>query len=73
MRDGVKFYTSGQATVTVFFAEHDLRCCNCEYCYAEEAMKRYRCRLTRNIVFAPFDDIPLSCPIKFEKEDEQHG
>ena len=38
---GVKYYTKGQAVITVNFPEGEISCNYCPFCRAEEALKRY--------------------------------
>ena len=65
---GVKFYTSGKATVKINFPENEVKCHWCPFCRAEEALKRHWCRLTNDIIYNPESGLGDNCPIIFEKE-----
>lgn len=66
--NGVKFYSMGQANINVAFPEDDI-CCNwCQFCRAESDLKRFRCRLTNEMIYNPFVGISSKCPLSFESE-----
>lgn len=65
---GVKYYTTGTARVQVYFPEDLVNCLQCKFCRAEKELRRYRCMLTDDIVFAPDFGVGENCPIEFEEE-----
>jgi hypothetical protein len=69
---GVSYYTHGTAKIDVYFPEDDIRCKHCDFCYAESEMGRFRCRLTKHMVYNPnYAELPEFCPIKINEEKEK--
>jgi hypothetical protein len=66
--DGVREYTDGVAAVPVHFPKNKETCQWCEYCYAEPELKRFKCRLTRELIEFPFTERGVMCPIMFGEE-----
>ena len=70
-KNGVGFYTTGKASVTVFFPENEVKC---QYCHRflryEDYAKRYSCRLTDERLLHPFEGIGMECPLEFEEVEE---
>ena len=70
-KNGVGFYTTGNASVTVFFPENEVKC---QYCHRflryEDYAKRYSCRLTDERLLHPFEGIGFECPLEFEEGEE---
>lgn len=65
---GVRFYTSGIASVSINFPEDDISCHWCPHCRSESDLLRHWCRLTNNMIYNPYViGLPETCPIKFEK------
>ena len=70
--NGVSFYTHGTASIDIYFPEDDIKCKHCDFCYAESEMGRFRCRLTKRMVYNPnYPDLPEFCPITIHKEKEE--
>lgn len=61
---GINFYTTG--TVKVHFPENQVICKWCPFCYQENGLNRFKCRMTNSIVYLPAETINGDCPIKFE-------
>jgi hypothetical protein len=72
-KTGVGFYSTGKASITVFFPENEVKC---QYCHRflryEDYAKRYSCRLTDERLLYPFDRVGFDCPLEFE-EGEGEG
>ena len=67
--NGVRFYTKGIAAVEVSFPENAVCCQYCPFCYAEENLKRHKCRLTGEIIVNPYSLYRgAKCPVCL-KED----
>lgn len=64
--NGVASYSVGVAEVEIYFPQDRAVCQYCDYCYSEDALERYRCRLTptRRIIPNPFVERAVFCPIK---------
>lgn len=69
--DGIRNFTKRTAEIEIFFPEGREICKYCDYCYSEDALERYRCRLTptRRIIPNPFVERAVFCPIKEIKEE----
>ena len=66
--NGIDYYTTGIAHVVVNFPENVTACCYCSFCYAEESLKRHKCRLTGEIIVNPYNLYRgANCPIVFEE------
>lgn len=63
---GTTEYTVGIAEVKIFFPKGREVCKNCDFCYSEDSLERFRCRLipTRRIIPDPFNERASFCPIK---------
>ncbi len=64
--EGVRKYSKGIANVEIFFPDGREVCKYCDFCYSEDSLERYRCRLTqtRRIIPNPFVERAVFCPIK---------
>lgn len=64
--EGVKSFSAGLAQVKIFFPEGKETCQYCDFCYSEDSLERFRCRLmpTRRIIPNPFLERAAFCPIK---------
>lgn len=70
--DGVKFYTTGFATVPVHFPEARTVCAQCPYITRRYGV-RYECLLTGEHLLYPEDCRGNECPVVFpELEKEEH-
>ena len=74
---GVTYYATGIATVFVHFANGDVCCNNCEFCFKERAQDRCRCRLLRDeiiptdcITFGTLPDCPIQVDFNDNKEEQ---
>lgn len=68
MKNGVSYYTSGVASVTVHFPEDQVKCQYCQrYLKYEEFAKRYTCRITDERLLYPFERVGFECPLEFEE------
>jgi hypothetical protein len=67
--DGVRYYTTGTATITVGFPENYVCCRHCDRLISD-SLRRPMCSLTRRLVFA-LDSMETECPIIFDKETEE--
>lgn len=68
MTNGVREYTKGIVTIEVFFPNGDILCQYCPFCFeAKDGLKRWRCQLTTELIFTPFDNVGERCPIKICK------
>lgn len=70
--NGVSFYSKAKAEVDIFFPEGKTVCRYCPYCYAEDSLERFRCRITPTfrIIANPFVERATFCPItEFEREE----
>ena len=64
---GVSFYTKGKVILDVNFPEDVTACQYCSFCYAEESLKRHKCRLTGEIIVNPYSLYRgAKCPIVLE-------
>ena len=65
-------YTTGRATIDVYFPEQDVACINCRFCQYEQGADRYFCRLLpdRPQIYSPRLCIERFCPLQFEEENE---
>lgn len=61
---GIKYYTSGIASIKVNFPEDEVCCKYCEYCYAESGLNRCKCRILHEIIYSPNYGRLENCPIK---------
>lgn len=68
---GVERYTTGKATVAVFFPDDDVICKNCRYCIHVKGLDRFWCQLVDRQVYFPADCIQDYCPLEFEKEGDE--
>lgn len=69
--NGISYYTTGTAVIKVSFPENATACQYCRFCRADEALKRYWCRLTDEIIVNPYSLYRgAKCPIVFEEEKE---
>ena len=67
--DGIRYYTKASAQVDVKFPEAEVRCHFCPYCRSEEALDRYWCRLTNEMIYNPFSLYRgEKCPLIFYTE-----
>jgi hypothetical protein len=64
--NGVSSYSKGIGHFEIYFPQGREVCQYCDFCYSEEALERYRCRLTptRRIIPNPFVERAVFCPIK---------
>jgi len=67
---GVSYYTHGEVCLPVHFPEDKVICQYCQFCYCESDLKRWRCRLTREMIYNPHAGVGVECPIKIELEEE---
>ena len=67
---GVKWYTTGQAVVDIYFPEDDICCKWCPFCRSESDLGRFWCRLNNKMIYNPFTGIGDNCPIDFESEEK---
>lgn len=68
---GVSYYTKGVASVEVVFPENAVCCQYCSFCYAEESLKRHKCRLTGEIITNPYSLYRgAKCPVVFKEESD---
>lgn len=71
---GVRYYTTGKATVIMPFPEQDICCQNCKLMIGEYITRRSRCALTGEIIPDPEYMIGHDCPLKFvEKESNDES
>ena len=63
---GVSYYTTGKASITVFFPEGQIKCQYCPYLKYEEWAKRYSCRITQERLLRPFEGIGHDCLLEIE-------
>lgn len=70
---GVTSYATLVAIVPIHFPDGKIVCSGCRFCRSDEALKRYRCLLTDDILYHPITEIGDHCPIPdaFEKEGEE--
>lgn len=67
--EGVSWYTTRTAPITISFPEDKVSCSNCVlFCRYEDAYRRYTCRLTQEPLLHPFSGIGWKCPFFPEKE-----
>ncbi len=68
---GVRYYTKAKAKITVNFPEKQVKCKWCPFCRAEQALGRYWCRLTNDMLYDPESyELGRNCPLEFEEEVE---
>lgn len=67
-KDGVQWFTVGEAHFNVFFPEDKIRCQYCPFCRSESDLNRFWCRLTNSMIYNPYLDPPDTCPIEFTGE-----
>ncbi|MDE6124037.1 MAG: hypothetical protein K2G22_02265 [Eubacterium sp.] len=70
--NGVSYYSKGIAEVEIYFPEGREVCQYCPFCYSEDALERYRCRITPTyrIIPNPFAERAGFCPIvKIERKE----
>lgn len=70
-KNGVGYYTSGK--LEIHFPEDDICCMWCPMLREEFSgyYKRHFCKRTGEFIPAPTNMIGLSCPIDFERENEE--
>ena len=68
MRNGVSYYTTGSAHITVHFPEDQVKCQWCEYLKNEQSANRNSCRLTGEKLLRIFEGVGHCCPLEFESE-----
>lgn len=66
--NGVKYYTPGIVKLKIHFPENEISCNWCPFCRAEDALKRYWCRLTNEMIYNPYSGLADGCPIRFKEE-----
>ncbi len=67
---GVSFYTHAVARISVHFPEKQIKCKWCPFCRAEQALERYWCRLTNDMLYNPESyELGKNCPLIFEQEE----
>lgn len=72
-KEGVGYYTTGIAVLSVPFPEDMVWCQWCPYVRNEDSLKRYRCLLTWEYLPFPFTSRGNLCPVEFkEDEDGEH-
>ena len=71
-KSGVGYYTTGKASVTVFFPENEVvSVLSTKVLRYEDYAKRYSCRLTADErLLHPFEFIGYDCPLEFEEGEE---
>lgn len=67
-RQGVRYYTSGHAEISIAFPEDDVCCQHCWMSY-RDGMDRYMCRWLNTEIYRPRAGILVECPLRFEHED----
>ncbi|MDD6988740.1 hypothetical protein [Ruminococcus sp.] len=65
--NGVRFYSTGKAEITVGFPEDDICCHWCKFCRAESDLNRFWCRLTNDMIYNPFVGLADTCPLQFDE------
>ena len=68
MKNGVSYYTTGSAHITVHFPEDQVKCQWCEYLKNEQYANRNSCRLTGEKLLHIFEGVGHCCPLEFESE-----
>lgn len=67
---GVRYYTTGTATIAVHFPEDMTFCQWCPYVRNEDSLKRHKCLLTGEYLPYPFTSRGNECPVIFPKEEK---
>ncbi len=68
--NGIRFYTTATAIVTVHFPENEVKCAYCPWCRSENELKRFWCRINNEMIYDPFLPIlPKRCPLRFEADE----
>ena len=69
---GVSFYTKGTATFDVYFPEDKADCAHCQFCFLpqNDDLKRHKCSLTGEFLYAPAIGRGRECPITVKNEKE---
>lgn len=62
-------YARGRINMEVFFADNEVICQRCPFCYGEESLKRWRCRLTGELILLPFLGVGEKCPVEIEESE----
>ena len=70
---GATYFTTGTAMVNISFPEDKVKCTNCRFIKHEEALKRYSCRATDEILLYPHQGIGQQCPIVFHVQVDKGG
>lgn len=68
-KNGVKYYTSGVATIRINFPEDSVACCWCPFCRSESDLGRYWCRLNNTMIYNPYSGVSDSCPVEIERKE----
>lgn len=69
---GIPWYTDMTVTVTVHFPTDHISCNYCQFCRNEDRYQRFSCRLTREWLVFPFDDVGRECPLKLKEENNEN-
>ena len=69
LKNGVSYYTTGTATIHVFFPEDQTVCRWCRFCRSDTPLNRYWCRLTGDMIYDPMTGRGVNCPIVLEGND----
>lgn len=60
--EGVKYYTEAEIRFRFGFPENHTTCQYCIFCYPNTELKRFRCRITDEILVRPFTERGMRCP-----------
>lgn len=67
----VRYYSRGRTELTVYFPEDEIKCRYCPFCRAEEALGRFWCRLTNDMIYNPYSELGDKCPLEITKNQEE--
>lgn len=73
MKNGVDFYTTGHAVVTVHFPEDKVILPVVPFCRNEDSLRRWKCLLTGEYLVYPFQSVGNECPVVLDVKEEPDG
>lgn len=71
LKSGVTHYETRYAIVPIHFPDGKIVCSGCRFCRSDEALRRFRCLLTDDILYRPVTETGERCPIRQEVDDEK--
>lgn len=73
LKSGVTHYETRYAIVPIHFPDGKIVCSGCRFCRSDEALRRFRCLLTDDILYRPVTETGARCPVRTEDGHENVG